>query len=216
MVFWIRRRAFLCACIACFLLVAAIRGPSLPQFFPTPHRPGSAAAIASAALDRVTRIPHRVRVLGYERSAFGAGWADTVDTDGEYLDTRDLVMKRSRTSPFDASSVRDGYTGATLAPNEMDIDHVFPLAAAWDFGAWSWPPAQRQSFANDVSLNLIPTASELNREKSDSTLSEWQPPDPDRQCDYAARFLTVAETYHLAISVADAEVAVNVCRLDGA
>lgn len=93
----------------------------------------------------------------------------------------------------------------------VDIDHIVPLAAAWDLGAYAWPEEQRRAFANDVQRNLLVTTSEVNREKSDSTLSEWLP--PVERCGYCARFLRVVGDYGLALSAADVQAAREACDL---
>jgi len=83
------------------------------------------------------------------------------------------------------------------------VDHVFPLSAAWDLGAWRWTPARRAAFANDVDHNLVAVSGPVNTAKSDHTPAEWLPPDPRRHCFYAARYLTAAVTYGLPVTAAD-------------
>ena len=49
-----------------------------------------------------------------------------------------------------AGTVTDPYTGNPLElTGEVEIDHVFPLSAAWDLGAHGWEPGRREAFAND-------------------------------------------------------------------
>ncbi|MEL4153071.1 HNH endonuclease family protein [Corynebacterium bovis] len=93
----------------------------------------------------------------------------------------------------------------------MDIDHIYPLSAAWDLGADTWDGPTRRRFGNDTARNLVVTASVVNRAKSDGTLGEWLPPAADARCPYAARYLTVAGEYGLAVTTADADAARRAC-----
>ena len=204
-----RRRAFFYAVIAALLLVAGARLPWFLSSFPD-------ANSVAAALGQLDVVAFRPRVLGYSRDQFGNGWAMRLSSDGEYLDTRDIVLREaavSAQSGHNPAEAVDGYTGATELASTMEIDHVFPLAAAWDMGAWSWTPEKRRGFANDANINLIATAGEINQDKSDSTPGQWLPPSPNDHCHYAYQFLTVAMYYRLAISSADAQVARDVCGL---
>lgn len=202
---WLPRRAFSYACIVGLLVVLTVRVPSLSVFLSPPPVPDARSA-AATALSSVRIVPQRVRVLGYDRARFGAGWAMTISEDGEYMDTRDLVIARSVPGP-------DEYSGDGLVASDIEIDHVVPLAAAWDMGAWAWDGALRRRFANDAERNLVATASEINRDKSDQTLAEWMPPDDSRHCAYAARFLEVCAEYRLAVAEDDATIVQRVCRL---
>jgi len=102
----------------------------------------------------------------------------------------------------------DPYTGADITFRKSDggrvqIDHVYPLAAAWDMGAAGWPPAQRLRFANDLSVNLLATGATTNQSKGDDTPADWLPPARANHCFYAAKYLTVAVDYDLPITAAD-------------
>ncbi len=204
-----RRRAFFYAVIAAVLLVTCVRLPWSLSSFP------DANSVASA-LSQLQVVAYRPRVLGYSRDQFGNGWAMRLSTDGDYLDTRDIVLRqaavsaRAEQTPTEAT---DGYTGSTELASTMEIDHIYPLAAAWDMGAWSWEAEQRRRFANDVDINLVATAGAINQDKSDSTPGQWLPPPAGGHCHYVSQFLTVALHYHLAISSADAQVARDVCGL---
>lgn len=94
----------------------------------------------------------------------------------------------------------------SLFPNSVVrniLTTLFPLAAAWDLGAAQWPQRKRTSFANDIERNLVVVSGDVNIDKGDSTPSEWLPPWKGSQCWYAARYLTVAIYYQLAITEAD-------------
>lgn len=180
---------------------------------------GDVGAVADL-LGVVRVVPERVTVLGYDRSRFG-GWAPA-----GACDTRDAVMaiwfglaSPTESSPAggcgaDARSVIDDpYTGAELSPADADVDHVYPLAAAWDFGAHAWAPAARRAFANDVRRNLVPVAADVNREKSDLTPAEWLPPARGLRCGYSRRYLEVAVAWRLPVSVADWRALAGACGI---
>ncbi len=169
------------------------------------------AATVQTLLGEIPRIDYRPRILGYDRSMFGDGWAHVVDADnGTYATTRDHLLK--------VRPPNDPYTGKSLthlSPAAMDVDHIVPLAAAWDLGAWAWTPERRLAFANDRSSNLLLTEASVNREKSDATLSGWLPPHHETRCLYAARFLIVLNTYQLPLPEPDAHAAADACRITG-
>lgn len=101
----------------------------------------------------------------------------------------------------------DPYTGSTIEfskahAGKVQIDHIIPLAAAWDLGAARWPLELRARFANDVDLNLLAVNGDSNQQKSDSTPSEWLP-QPAYRCFYTAKYLAVAVSYGLPITKAD-------------
>lgn len=198
---------------------------------PPPDAGGPATAdraTVARLLSGVPTVARRVHVLGYDRALFG-DWAPAVTGTGRGCTTRDLVMFRTFGTPAapathvggpvtgcpDASgSATDVYTGAPVTPPEVQVDHIVPLAAAWDHGAHAWPPGTRKAFANDVPLNLVAVSAGANQAKSDGTPAEWL---PDREgptpCAYVARYLTVISTYALSISVADARAARTACRM---
>ena len=195
----------------------------------------------STSLERLSTVPRRTHVLGYSRDHFG-GWADqwwaegtgTVSTEsgsgpaGTRCSTRHIVMLQTfgSRSPGDDGScpsprgrITDVYTGDMIAPSDVEIDHVVPLSAAWDHGAWDWPRELRVRFANDDELNLLAVAGTVNRDKSDGSLGEWLPPTAkagslsEAGCAYAARYLAVCLRYGLSVSDADATTARQVCGL---
>ena len=175
--------------------------------------------LARQAIARVKVVPQRIRVVGYDRTRFLQGWAQSVAPDGSYCSTRELVLnlnfptQPASPCPRATGEAPDEYSAELVRPQGTDIDHIVPLAAAWDLGAHAWSPGKRHRFANDWHYNLAVTASDLNREKSDATLEAWLPPAPAAQCPYVARYLVVAARYGLAITAGDAAVAREACQL---
>jgi len=105
----------------------------------------------------------------YERSAFGHGWNDA---DGDCQDSRaEALIATSTTQVRFADNKRCRViTGRWISPftnhviqnaDDIEIDHVVPLAWAWDRGAMEWSMEKRKLFANDP-MNLFPVEASLN------------------------------------------------------
>lgn len=206
------------------------RTPATP--LPTPST-GSASEGWGARIDellpraRVSRT--HPDVAGYDRDCgpgdgcvFGPEWSDATGAPDSRngCDTRNDVLGASLSEvEFDPGSpgcdvvdgiLRDPYTGARMdyatEGSEIHIDHIFPLAAAWDLGAADWPAARRATFANDTAYELIAVSGTANLSKGDSTPASWLPPLKGYRCEYVARYLDVAVAYDLAITRADVRV----------
>lgn len=173
-------------------------------------------------LDHVKVVDARPNPLGYDRDCgpsdgcvFGTAWKD-VDRNG--CDTRNDVLKRdltetvfkpgTRQCKVKSGNGRDPYTGALMhyPQDPVEIDHVFPLALAWDMGANGWTLERRTQFANDPA-NLVAASRSANRAKSDKSPAEWiEDVAPPQRCTYVKGFVTVALAYRLPITRADATV----------
>ncbi|MES9524140.1 HNH endonuclease family protein [Streptomyces capoamus] len=128
---------------------------------------------------------------GYERTAF-RHW---VDADRDGCNTRAEVLKAEAIiapeqslgcklsggqwySPYD-----DRYING---PSGLDIDHLVPLAEAWDSGASTWSAKERQAYANDLGDEraLIAVSAASNRSKADQDPTTWLPPAAGYRCQY--------------------------------
>ncbi|QIG44306.1 HNH endonuclease [Nocardioides anomalus] len=120
---------------------------------------------------------------GYSRDAFRL-W---VDADGDGCDTRaEVLLAEAEDAPSVGSgcSLSGGrwysyYDGVSAtAAGDLDIDHVVPLAEAWDSGASAWSASRREAYANDLgdSHTLVGVTASLNRSKRDQDVAEWLPP----------------------------------------
>ena len=120
---------------------------------------------------------------GYSRDLFKL-W---VDADGDGCDTREEVLIAEAE---DAPTVGSGcalsggrwysyYDGVSqTAAGDLDIDHMVPLAEAWDSGAGDWTADRREAYANDLGApaTLVAVTASLNRSKGDQDVAEWLPP----------------------------------------
>lgn len=188
--------------------------------------PGSEIA---ALLTQVNILAMRPQIPGYDRDCgpegacvFGTDWTDATNgPDGRNgCDTRNDVLAQALTNvKFSVRSpacdvvggtLTDPYTGTVMdyatEGSEIHIDHMFPLAAAWDLGAASWTLERRIDFANDTAFELIAVQGTANMSKGDSTPASWLPPLKAYRCTYVTRYLTVAVAYDLAITQADKTV----------
>lgn len=187
---------------------------------PTAQMPGPASSSG-----QVRVVDTRPDAAGYDRDCgpthscvFGPAWSDAVDVDGgrNGCDTRNDILARdldelviqpgTRGCRVLAGELHDPYTGTTVRfdraddPAGIQIDHVFPLAAAWDHGASDWPPQQRLDFANDPA-NLVATIGRVNQSKGDQTPQDWMP--DHAPCRYADTYLKIARDYDLTITTRD-------------
>ena len=171
----------------------------------------------------IALIPLRIRSYDYRRDAFGDSWTDDnpapgghngCDTRNDILD-RDLVdksyvsIKRCPTAVA-TGLLHDPYTNAEVAFTRgektgaaVQIDHIVPLALAWDLGARFWTDDMRLRFANDPA-NLIAVAGGANQDKGDHEPATWMPPNTAFRCQYAIQFIAVLRGYALPIDAPSA------------
>lgn len=174
----------------------------------------------SQALYEVTITTHRVPVPGYSRSQFGEGWQQ----HGQCNTRQEVILATLTPVEFLPSNGCQPPPGVATDPYSLevisnspslgqaiDIDHIFPLAAAWDLGAWNWSVERRQAFANDP-RNVVAVAREQNRVKSDKLPSEWLPPARRQRCWYVNRLAAVAVAYDLPLPEDDARIMRQQCR----
>ncbi len=170
-------------------------------------------------------IPLRIRGYDYRRAAFGDSWTDDNSAPGgrNGCDTRNDILNRDLDDKTFVSIKRcpnavatgvlhDPYTNAVVAFTRgektgaaVQIDHIVPLALAWDLGARSWPEDLRVRFANDPA-NLIAVAGDANQDKGDGEPADWMPPNTAFHCQYAVQFIAVLRGYGLPIDAPSATV----------
>ena len=166
----------------------------------------------------VAEIPVRVRDYDYRRDAFGESWTDETtapgghngcDTRNDILD-RDLIDKtyvaiKRCPNAVATGTLLDPYTNAIvpfMRGNQVgaavQIDHLVPLALAWDLGARNWTGEMRVRFANDPA-NLLAVQGQANQDKGDQQPSDWMPPNAAFHCQYAMQYIAVLRGYGLPV-----------------
>lgn len=208
------RRLATTAPIATALLIASLVGcnPGVaePESDSKPSTAASASALpsgkASAApgapaggsdlslAQAIAKIPDGAEErTGYERDSFHL-W---VDADKDGCDTRkEVLIAEAVKAP--EKGARCALTGGEWlsyydevsvdAATKLDIDHVVPLAEAWDSGASKWDAERREQYANDLTADrsLVAVTARTNRQKADRDPADWLPPAASAQCTYGA------------------------------
>ncbi|MFF5303481.1 HNH endonuclease family protein [Streptomyces sp. NPDC013161] len=147
---------------------------------------------------------------GYERTKF-KHWTDA-DRDG--CNTRMEVLKAEAvTVPVQGSNcILTG--GSWYSPyddrhldsaSKLDVDHLVPLAEAWDSGASQWTAKERELYANDLddARDLIAVSAASNRSKADKDPSEWLPPYAGHQCQYDTNWAADKTRWGLSIDATE-------------
>jgi hypothetical protein len=170
-----------------------------------------AATVTTTLRAGVSGLPVATEVrTGYARTKFPL-W---IDADGDGCNTRnEVLIAEATTKPaIGAGCALTGgrwhsyYDDAdwTLA-SDLDIDHLVPLAEAWDSGARNWTTAQRQAYANDLgdSRDLVAVTDNVNQSKGDRDPAEWMPPFAGATCRYVTEWLVVKIRWRLTVDSAE-------------
>ena len=228
-----KKTKWLLLVLACAVAVLAgyLVGPAVgqllhPQPAATPSTPQERedAARALGLLDSVT-VRTRTKVAGYDRSCapgrgcvFGPAWSDDTSAPGGHngCDTRNDVLaaqlshvdKGSSRCVVQSGTLADPYSGTTITfrkaqADAVEIDHVVPLAYAWDMGAAGWTLDQRMVFANDEAVELLAVGKDANQAKGDQGPGSWEPSNVPYRCRYAIRWVDVVSSYGLALTRSD-------------
>ena len=173
----------------------------------------------------VAEVPMRIRGYDYRRAAFGESWTDDNDAPGGHngCDTRNDILDRDLVDKTYVSikrcpnaiatgTLHDPYTNDTIAfvrGNQtgaaVQIEHIVPLAYAWDLGARNWTDEMRVRFANDPA-NLLAVDGPANQDKGDQEPATWMPPNTAFRCQYAIQFIVVLRGYGLPVDAPSAPV----------
>ena len=173
----------------------------------------------------IAEVPVRIRSYDYRRDAFGDSWTDDNPAPGGHngCDTRNDILDRDLADKTYVSikrcpdavatgTLHDPYTNATVAfvrgaqvGAAVQIDHIVPLALAWDLGARNWTDDMRLRFANDPA-NLLAVEGQANQDKSDREPATWMPPNTAFRCQYAMQFIAVLRGYGLPVDAPSAPV----------
>uniref|UniRef100_UPI001B343964 HNH endonuclease family protein n=1 Tax=Streptomyces sp. GESEQ-4 TaxID=2812655 RepID=UPI001B343964 len=146
---------------------------------------------------------------GYDRDLFNH-W---IDADRDGCSTRAEVL-------LDEATIAPAVTGrCTLTGGQwyswydnqyvegargLDIDHLVPLAEAWDSGASTWSAQRREQYANDLGDEraLVAVTARSNRQKADQDPATWLP-DAPVVCRYVADWTVIKLRWSLAVDATE-------------
>jgi len=209
---------------AAIAVVVAVQVVSAGRSGPVTGAGAPTVSPGTDVLAGVSVVPGRIRGNDYRRAAFGRAWDDDTSAPGgrngcdtrndilgrDLVDIATVVTKRCARAVA-SGTLRDPYTNATVSfvrgnrvGASVQIDHIVPLAFAWDMGARDWPDSLRARFANDPA-NLLAVAGQANQDKGDLPPGQWMPPNTAFWCQYAVAFIEVLRGYRLPVDKASAE-----------
>ncbi|MFI7283441.1 HNH endonuclease family protein [Micromonospora chersina] len=173
--------------------------------------PAHAETYSAYLRTAVSNLPVATEVrTGYDRSLFPL-W---IDADGDGCNTRyEVLIAEATTKPTIGSgcSLSGGrwysyYDNAYWTiTSDLDIDHMVPLAEAWDSGARNWTTSRRQSYANDLgdSRPLVAVTDNVNQAKGDQDPATWMPPYSSARCRYINEWVATKIRWRLTVDTAE-------------
>ncbi|MFI6934876.1 HNH endonuclease family protein [Streptomyces sp. NPDC050287] len=177
----------------------------------TPRCSTASDTIALPVRDALTALAVQAEDrTGYGRTKFRR-W---IDADRDGCNTRsEVLIEEAVTGPHQGANC--ALTGGSwYSPYDdtyftqaraLGIDHLVPLAEAWDSGASAWTSAERQAYANDLddARALIAVSAAGNRSKADQDPTTWQPSAIGYPCTYATDWVAIKTRWSLAIDPAE-------------
>ncbi|MEV7060989.1 HNH endonuclease family protein [Streptomyces microflavus] len=166
----------------------------------------SPAALAAPAAE-VTTLADAVGLVkvveedrtGYSRSSF-KHWNSGDDTTDGCNTRAEVLLAEAVVAPtveagckLTGGSWTSYYDGQEVtSASSLDIDHMVPLAEAWDSGASAWSASRREAYANDQgsAVSLVAVTARTNRSKSDQDPADWMPPSSEAQCRYVGEWVS--------------------------
>lgn len=136
--------------------------------------------------------------IGYSRETVFDGW---LYSGGQ--STRDRVLASERLPNGTWYSAYDSVI--VLSAAELDIDHVVPLAEAWESGGHRWSAETWTRFGNDLEdpRSLIAVSAATNRSKGAKDPQDWWPPHIGYRCQYAADWIAIKSRWNLTVDAAE-------------
>ncbi|ANP57207.1 hypothetical protein AVL59_46445 [Streptomyces griseochromogenes] len=186
----------------------------MPLAAPTPAqaRDRSAPAYTVPLATAVHALPVAAEVrTGYQRTSFkhwnaGNNPNDGCNTRAEVLISEaidpPLILPGCKLSGGRWWSYYDSKWISSAAA--LDVDHMVPLAEAWDSGASQWTAGRREAYANDLDVptSLVAVSAASNRSKADQDPAQWLPPTVEVTCRYLSEWVATKLRWGL---TADAE-----------
>jgi hypothetical protein len=185
------RRTLVTLALACGLV-------AVPQ---SAHAAEYSAPLTTAIADLTVATEVRT---GYDRDLF-PHW---IDADGDGCHTRNEVLIAEADDPVTVGSGCSLSGGRWFSyydrvswtnTSDVDIDHMVPLAEAWDSGARTWSTSTRQAFANDLGdyRSLVGVTDNVNQSKGDQDPSTWMP--QYDKCRYLREWVAVKHRWRLTV-----------------
>ncbi|MFF8729917.1 HNH endonuclease family protein [Streptomyces sp. NPDC015171] len=203
------------AALAAVLLVLALAAPAPAQAqkHTTPVRAALTRTVPIVAAVNVLPVAAEVRE-GYQRTSFRHWNAGADPSDG--CNTRAEVLLSEAVDPpevLPGCKLSGGrwwsyYDSKWItSAGALDVDHMVPLAEAWDSGASQWTAARREAYANDLgaSTSLVAVSAASNRSKADQDPAQWLPPTVEVTCRYAAEWIGTKLRWGLTADAAELE-----------
>ncbi len=145
---------------------------------------------------------------GYDRDLF-QHW---IDADGDGCHTRNEVLLAEADDPPTVTGTCTLSGGRWFSyydrvswtnTSDIDIDHMVPLAEAWDSGARTWSSTVRRDFANDLGdyRSLVGVTDNVNQAKGDQDPATWLP--RYGQCRYLREWVAVKHRWRLRVDRAE-------------
>ena len=141
-------------------------------------------------------------VVPYNRNSHFGGWLRD-NRDGNCLNTRGKVLVRDSSSnvtftpngcTVETGNWDDPYTARLhTSAKDIQIDHVVALKNAYMTGAHEWDFKKRCLYANFLgnSFHLLSVNGKENLKKSDSSPSDYVPPNKDFICEFVKDWLNI-------------------------
>ncbi|MFF9478097.1 HNH endonuclease family protein [Streptomyces sp. NPDC014733] len=153
---------------------------------------------------------------GYDRHLF-RHW---IDADRDGCNTRaEVLLEEAVEAPTVTGRCKltegrwnSWYDHADIeGPRGLDIDHLVPLAEAWDSGASAWTPKKRERYANDLgdARALVAVSARSNRQKADQDPTTWLPAE-DVRCRYVADWTAIKLRWGLSIDGAEQQTLMRI------
>jgi hypothetical protein len=185
-------------------LIAAVLAVLSFTVFPTFAH---AAPETLSLTEAVSRLPAGSESRdGYSRDSF-RHWNTGADPDDGCNTRAEVLLAEAIEPPTIGAGCRlsgglwFSYYDTTwvTAASGLDIDHMVPLAEAWDSGASTWTAQRREAYANDqgAATSLVAVTARSNRSKADQDPAQWLPPATDTHCRYAAEWTATKLRWNL-------------------
>ncbi|MFI2214904.1 HNH endonuclease family protein [Streptomyces sp. NPDC020141] len=210
MIIRLRHALLAAACAAALpLALTAPAGATTGTSAPAAPAPAETAPLTAAAALLPAGVEDRT---GYERDSFRHWNAGLNATDGCNTRAEVLIAEAVEAPAVGARCALGGgswwsyYDEQTVtSAGALDIDHMVPLAEAWDSGASDWTAARREAYANDQgqASSLVAVTARSNRQKSDQDPADWLPPAADALCRYLSEWTATKLRWGLAADQAE-------------